>query len=65
MNLGNNTYVNTHSEFPDNTHRDTLLIPKSITQGSLPPIVVEFQWTVTEDSMNRGVLYCTHQSISI
>ncbi|CEG80312.1 hypothetical protein RMATCC62417_14669 [Rhizopus microsporus] len=60
LNLGNDTYVNAPSEFPDNTHCDTLLIPKSIRQSGLPPIAVEFQRKVIDDSMNRGVVYCTH-----
>ncbi|CDH50658.1 predicted protein [Lichtheimia corymbifera JMRC:FSU:9682] len=46
LELGNETYVNAPSEFPDNTRCDTLRIPRSITRNS--------QWNVTEDSMNRG-----------
>lgn len=52
------TYTSTNTTFTDGTECDVLYIPQSCAIPSLPPVIIEFQHSVTKSFMCRSIQYC-------
>ncbi|KAI9360573.1 hypothetical protein BD770DRAFT_308219, partial [Pilaira anomala] len=50
-------YLLESTNWPNGTHSDVVLLPKSMDSG-LPPIIIEFQQNVNNKFMERAVGYC-------
>ncbi|KAL0078180.1 hypothetical protein J3Q64DRAFT_1757166 [Phycomyces blakesleeanus] len=50
-------YLPESTDWPNGTHSDVVLVPKS-TDSSLAPIIIEFQQVVDKKFMKRAVGYC-------
>ncbi|KAG0163382.1 hypothetical protein DFQ28_003767 [Apophysomyces sp. BC1034] len=57
LDIPKGTYTSTHTRFPDGSECDVLYVPRSADNGSLPPILLEIQHTVTQEFMSRVILY--------
>lgn len=55
LGVNEGTYTSTNTTFTDGTEWDVLYIPQSSAIPSLPPVIIEFQHSVTKSFMCRSI----------
>ncbi|RCH80281.1 hypothetical protein CU097_003269, partial [Rhizopus azygosporus] len=63
LGVNEGTYASTNTTFTDSAECDVLYIPQSSATQSLPPVIIEFQHSVTKRFMCRSIQYCINNVI--